>query len=61
MKKRARVLGFVIGSETECKSFFENIAAKRVLLSHQTGTKISFLARTTLNATENMQASENIR
>ena len=38
MKKRARVLGFVIGSETECKTFLENITANRVLLPHQIGT-----------------------
>ena len=75
MKKGARVLGSVIGSETECKIFLKTqleehnkilkklgkIAKKsqNVYSCYTKGVqeKLSSLARTTLNTTENMQAT----
>ena len=57
MKKGARVLGSVIKSETWQDR--ENINTKRVLLLQQrVQEKLSFLARTTPNTTENLQTCE---
>ena len=78
-KKVARVLGSVIGSETECKTFLETqleehnkilkklckiakTSPQNVQSSYTKGVqeKLSFLARTAPNTTENMQACEKI-
>ena len=79
MKKGARVLGSVKGSETECKTFLETqleehnkilkkldkiakTSPQNVYSSYTKGVqeKLSFLARTIFNTTENMQACEKV-
>ena len=79
MKKGARVLGSVKGSETERKTFFETqleehnkllkkldkiakTSPQNVYSSCTKGVQeiLSFLARTTFNTTENIQACEKI-
>ena len=79
IKKGTRVLGSVIGSETECKTFLETQLEEHNKILKKLGKiaktspqnvyscytkkvqgKLSFLARTTPNTTENMQACEKI-
>ena len=74
IKKVARVLGFVIGSDTECETFLEtqleehNKTLKKLGFEENVNScyikvaqeKLSILARSTPNTTENMQVCEKI-